>query len=88
MGQEVVVHERVTRRHPELTEEDVRHAWRNAFVVQTRPQSSHPTIAAVGVDSRGRLVELVGLELEDGAFLVYHAYTPPTAKTIRELGLG
>lgn len=87
MGSEVIVHERVMRRHPELTKADIRYAWRNAFVMQRRWLTHPSVIAAVGVDMHGRAVEMVGVETEDGGILVYHAYTPPTSKTISELGL-
>ena len=43
---------------------------------------------AVGTDSRSRLVELVyEYDDEDDFFFVYHGMTPPSAKTLRELGL-
>lgn len=85
---EARVHERVMRRYPELSEEDVICAWRNAFVVQRRWRTNPAVIAAVGADWSGRVLELVALELEDGNVLIYHALTPPTGKTISELGLG
>lgn len=44
-------------------------------------------IAAAGMDSRGRMFEMVGVELEDGAMLVYHAMKL-TPKMAMELGLG
>ena len=31
---------------------------------------------------------MVAVELDDGAWLVYHAMTPPSAKTYRELRMG
>lgn len=43
---------------------------------------------AVGRDDRGRLVELVyQYDEEDDFFFVFHGMTPPTGKTLRELGL-
>ena len=87
MGHDLVVHERVMRRHPELSEEDVRCAWRNAFVMQRRWYTNPSVIAAVGVDMHGRVVEMAGVEQADDSILIYHAYTPPTEKTIDELGL-
>ncbi|WP_273394692.1 hypothetical protein [Thermophilibacter mediterraneus] len=43
---------------------------------------------AVGLDGRGRLVELVyQYDDEDDFFFVFHGMTPPSGKTLRELGL-
>ena len=43
---------------------------------------------AVGLDGRGRLVELVyQYDDEDDFFFVLHGMTPPSGKTLRELGL-
>ena len=43
---------------------------------------------AVGTDSRSRLVELVYIyDADDDYFFVYHGMTPPSGKTLRELGL-
>ena len=83
----VRIHGRVCERHPELTEEDVLHAWANAFLVQERFGGGLPmgTLLALGDDPHGRTVEMVGVELEDGSVLVYHAMTPPTRKAQREL---
>ena len=43
---------------------------------------------AVDTDSHNRLIELVYLYDEgEDFFLVYHGMTPPSGKTLRELGL-
>ncbi|NHM16149.1 hypothetical protein GMI69_05670 [Eggerthellaceae bacterium zg-887] len=43
---------------------------------------------AVGVDGSSRLLELVyAYDEEEDAFLVYHGMTPPSRKTLQELGL-
>jgi len=38
-----------------------------------------------GYDPQGRYIEMVGVLLADGAWLVYHAMTPPSKKTLREI---
>ena len=38
----------------------------------------------VGYDLKGRRIEMVGRLLEDGWF-IYHAMTPPSKKTEREI---
>lgn len=47
----------------------------------------HPRVAAAGAGARGRMIEMVGAELEGGGVLIYHAMRL-TAKMARELGLG
>lgn len=83
----IVVHPRVAERHPDVTEEDVATAWRNAAAMRRRNFDPPAHVAAAGVDAKGRLIEMVGVELEDGGVLVYHAMRI-TAKMARELGLG
>lgn len=84
---EVNVHPRVGRRHPELSDNDVASAWRHALKMTRREGSERELWVAVGFDGRGRLIEMVGVE-KDGRFLVFHAMTPPSSKTYRELGMG
>ena len=38
-----------------------------------------------GYDPQGRYIEMVGVLLADGAWLIYHAMTPPSKKTLREI---
>jgi hypothetical protein len=42
---------------------------------------------AVGFDGKGRLLEMVAVLGPDGIWLVYHAMTSPSKKTLKELGL-
>ena len=50
-----------------------------------RPQGEY---VAVGVDSKSRLLELVyEYDQEEDFFFVYHAMTPPSSKTYKELGI-
>ena len=82
----VVIHPRVMERHPELTEEDVREAWLG-YVRMTRREGDDDYFVAVGFDSRGRAIEMVAVEMLDGGWYIYHAFTPPTKRVLRELGL-
>lgn len=70
-----------------LTEEDIRCAWRNASAVRVRNFDIPCIFAAAGPDTRGRLIELLLAEREDGSFVAYHAMKL-TPKMARELGLG
>ena len=67
------VHRRVTLRHPDVTEIDVEVAWRNAMAMRLRTMEPPAHIIAAGADSKGRLIEMIGVELDNGQVLVYHA---------------
>lgn len=81
------MHHRVSERHPDVTDEDVVTAWENAVAMRHRNFDPPAYVAAAGMDTKGRLIEMVGVELEDGGVLVYHAMRL-TAKMARELELG
>lgn len=82
---QIGVHPRIGERHPEVSEADVMAAMRSMIRYKQRRSGEW---VAVGTDSRSRLVELVYLyDAEDDYFFVYHGMTPPSSKTLRELGL-
>ncbi|MDR3070369.1 MAG: hypothetical protein LBU38_05085 [Propionibacteriaceae bacterium] len=83
----VEVHPRVNQRHPEVTDADVLAAWANAIAFVRRETDEKDFYVAVGSDSKGRLIEVVASRETDGQLLVFHAMTPPTRKTLTELGL-
>ena len=83
----VTVHPRVHQRHPEFTDEDVVSALHGCVRATARTDKGFVEYLLVGIDRRGRLVELVARFCEDGDPLVYHAMTPPAKKTLRQLGL-
>lgn len=85
--EQVLVHERVVTRHPEVTEADVQHAWRNAFVLLERVGSPQVTLIALGADDNGRVLEMVGTRTIGGSILINHALTPPTRAFLHEIGL-
>ncbi|MFD0704343.1 hypothetical protein ACFQY8_01060 [Alloscardovia venturai] len=82
-----IVHSRVHRRHPELSDDDVRHAWWNSISTIARPDTTPRQYVSIGVDSSGRVVEMVAIRGKDGKWLIYHAMTPPSKKTLRETAL-
>ena len=82
---DVKVHPRVMERHPQLTEDDVLIAWRNAHYEALRPNAPNfPEYLRIGFDGKGREVEMVGTMTTSG-WLVYHANTPLSARTRREV---
>lgn len=72
---------RVHERHPELSEEDVLTAFRSVMVEARRDNG---TWVCIGLDGRGRDVEMVYAQQEDSV-LIYHAMTLPTKKTMNEI---
>lgn len=72
---------RVHERHPELTSEDVVTAFRS---IEADVQRANGAWAAIGLDGRGRDVELV-YRMDAERVLIYHALTLPTKKIIREI---
>lgn len=83
----VFIMERIHARHPELRAEDVAHAWEHAIVSAARSDARPFEYLAVGCDTRGRPIEMVGRANENGDWVIWHAFTPPTPKARRELGL-
>lgn len=88
MFDEVTVDVRITKRHPELSDDDVRSAWNNAVVYAERTTSriDAPLLVAIGSDSKGRMIELVAV-VGKKAIHIFHAMTPPSKKTLNELGV-
>lgn len=80
-----IIHPRVTKRHAELSKEDILHAWRYSFYEAVRPDAENfPEYLWLGIDPGGRMVEMVGTPTTDG-MLIYHANTPPSKRTIDEV---
>ena len=83
----VRVHPRVFERHPDLTAEEVFSAWEGTMRCVEGARSAFDETVAVGISSGGRILEMVGVFQQDGSWLIYHAMCPPTARTLREVGL-
>lgn len=87
MEDQIIVHGRIMERHPELTPDDIAHAWGNRIASGNRLLIDLNQIVAVGFDSRGRMVEMVAVIDSNGETLVFHAMTPPSTKTLKEVNL-
>ena len=87
MEQAVAIHPRVCERHPELTDEDVLAAWANCLRSSHRSLGTLEDHVALGLDGKGRAIEMIAVLQPDDSWLIYHAMTPPTQKVLRELGL-
>ncbi len=78
----VIIHRRISERHPEISEKDVQTAWDNYTVGAVRVPGEREV--RIGLDERGRELEMVGVLTVEG-WLVYHALTPPTKRMRLEI---
>lgn len=76
------VHPRIASRHAGITDDDAVVAWQQYLLRASRADRDREV--RIGYDEKGRLLELVGVRLRDG-WLIFHAMTPPTKKTLKEL---
>ena len=83
----IYVLDRIRDRHPEISPDDVREAWENSIAYAVRDDSRPFEYMAVGFDGKGRAIEMVGRRTPDGDWVIWHAFTPPTKKALRGLGL-
>ncbi len=84
----VVVLDRVSERHPDVLKEDAEAAWNNCLVSIPAFDVDPDRYLAIGVDRKGRLIELIVIRKQEGYWLIVHGQTP-AQKAIREkLGLG
>ena len=82
----IYVHDRICQRHPNLSKQDVAFAWSNAIASRPRLDKDPREYLALGFDANGRLLEMVGIQDDEGDWLVYHALAPATKKAKHELG--
>lgn len=83
----LIVHARVHIRHPELEDSDVETAWNSAMVSVPRLSKNPSEYVALGFDGKGRLLEMVGIRSSTGDWLIFHAMTPPSKRTLQEFGI-
>ncbi|MCL2654606.1 MAG: hypothetical protein FWD65_02780 [Coriobacteriia bacterium] len=81
----VFVDDRVPQRHPNISKNDAMVAWKNCMRSRPRINKNPSECLAIGVDGKGRLLELVALRDTEGDWLIYHAMTPPAENAKREL---
>lgn len=81
MGVGVFVLDSISERHPHISKQDVLAAFRARMVSVRRQDGSY---IAVGLDMKGRNIEMVYVRKNDDV-LVFHAFTPPTKKFLREI---
>lgn len=84
----IYVLDRVPERHPDITKEDAIHAWQYCVKSMPRIGKEPEEHVGIGYDASGRLLEVVAIRGESGAWLIKHAQTPPQERIKRELGYG
>lgn len=84
---EIIIHPRIHEKHPEIDKQDVRYAFQNIVAQALRVEKDVQEYIAIGSDSRGRFLELVYRIDYEGNAIIFHAFTPPTKKALKELGL-
>ena len=81
MENDPIVDDRVFERHPQLSRDDVLHAWHRRYYTALRPESENfPEFLWLGEDANGREIEMVGTITKRG-YLIYHANTPLSRRT-------
>jgi len=82
----ITIHPRVHQKHMDIEDEDALIAVRQA--IRTRPRMTEPRQwAGIGMDSNGRVLEFVAVELSEDEWLVFHV-AHVTGKMRQELGFG
>lgn len=85
---EIYADDRIEWRHPEqhITKNDAIAAWKNAIRSRPRIEKNPDEYIAIGIDNKGRIMELVAIRNDEGDFLIYHAFIPPQINAKKELG--
>ena len=83
----VKIHHRIHERHPEVCDSDVVCAWENQYRMAIRTTDAGLRFVAVGMDQKGRELEMVAIRTAEVDWLVFHAMTPPSRRTRSELGM-
>ncbi|WEV47055.1 hypothetical protein OZX62_01810 [Bifidobacterium sp. ESL0690] len=86
MNEDPIIHPRIHERHPNISDDDVIAAW-HSLVDLTRRKNNINRWVAIGIDGKGRSLELVCSIKPDGRWIIFHAYTPPTKGILKELGM-
>ena len=83
---DIVVDQRVSARHSDVSDYSVRVAWSNVVRFMPREGTDPLRYVAVGYDERGRLLEMIAVLDESDRWHIFHAMRA-TAKVLRELRL-
>ena len=84
----IIVLDRVPERHPEVSKEDAVEAWSHCIACTPAFDKDPDRYVAIGIDAKGRQVELVVIRKDGGLWLIIHAQTPPQHDIRGKLGFG
>jgi len=69
----IKVHPRINEKRPDISDEDVIVAWINHLIIRRRYVEELSQLRVIGIDGKGRFLQMVAAEKEDGILLIYHA---------------
>ena len=84
--EQIFVLDRVPQRHPDVSKDDAAKAWEQCLVSTPDFDMAPERYLAIGIDGKGRLLELVVVRKGIGLWLIIHAQTPPQEDIRRRLG--
>lgn len=84
----VIVLDRVPDRHPEVSKEDAIAAWEHCVACTPAFDVNPDRYIAIGIDDKGRQIELVVVRKDGGLWLIIHAQCPPKHDIKARLGFG
>lgn len=72
-----------------LSKDEITSAWNQAFAwIRRDLDNGGIDYILVGEGCSGRLIEMIARYWQSrGGYVIYHAFTPPTQKVLREIGL-
>lgn len=82
----LVVLDRIKKRHPDITNEEVVSAWESRIKTQFRVDEDKPYLISVGVSNTGKVLEMIAFE-DESDVVIFHAMTPPSKKFLKEIGM-
>ena len=83
----IYVHPYVFKRHPDIKQESIVHAFLSYEIMRQRMDVDNEEYVGFGFDVAGRAIEFVATRNEDGDWLIFHANTPLSNSIKKELGL-
>lgn len=84
----VIVLDRVPERHPDVSKEDATAAWEHCIASAPALDKDPDRYIAIGIDNKGRQLELVAVRKDVDLWLIIHAQCPPKKDIREKLGLG
>lgn len=84
----IIVLDRVPERHPDVSKEDAAAAWSHCIACAPAFDVDPDRYIAIGIDGKGRQIELVVIRKPGGLWLIIHAQTPPKHDIKTKLGFG